>query len=238
MLVGALLGAALALTDLVIRPEESAPTSPVIATVNGQPILRSDHARALRAVSSQLKGRDDPELSAHILQRLIDESLLVERGLELGLGQQDPFLRTAIASAVIDAVKAEVEPPSQKALALFHRENAAYFAHSARFRLQTRPRGRLPSGWVSERTLVQSLGASNAALLTALKPNTWSAPITLLGEERPFQAQLLERAQHTPELSQIEDWVRQEYLRRAGEEALEKFLKRARARAKIERFSP
>jgi hypothetical protein len=72
------------------------------------------------------------------LDRLIDEELLIMRGIELGLHESAPEIRKAIAATVIAQIAAEAEAtmPDEAILRRFYETNSQYFTTTARYRLQ------------------------------------------------------------------------------------------------------
>jgi parvulin-like peptidyl-prolyl isomerase len=132
--VGALLGLAAAAAGILRGGEGPGLPDGAIATVNGTPIRVEEYERALAAVASDRRDPvGDPE-RRHVLDRLIEEELLVQRGLELGLAQHDRRVRGDLVSAVIQAVvsESEAEEPDDDAIASFYAENRDYFARSGR----------------------------------------------------------------------------------------------------------
>lgn len=131
---GALLGVAVAAAGLVKSPETAPPPDDAVAVVNGQPIRRDDYERALSALSAERRsGKLDPELTRHVLDRLIDEELLIQAALELGLAARDRRVRADLSTAAIGFVvdsPAEREPSSEDLRAFFD-EHAATFATDA-----------------------------------------------------------------------------------------------------------
>ncbi len=140
LLVGALAGLALAAPGM-LQSQKSRAVLPnpgkAIATVNGQPILRSDFDRAVTALQSDRRtGELGPALQRHVLQRLIDEELLVQYGIEIGLPGRSPRVRADLSAAVISliAARAETDPqdPPESDLRLFYDERAAEFRRPVR----------------------------------------------------------------------------------------------------------
>ena len=72
-----------------------------VARINGVPIRAEEYRRALDAVAGDRRDEPDEALRRHVLDRLIDEELLVQRGLELGLARVDPRVRRELATAVV-----------------------------------------------------------------------------------------------------------------------------------------
>lgn len=77
------------------------PGGPVIARVDGVDILRADYDLAVEALTLDKRNPLTSEDRARALNRLIDEALLVQRGLDMGLGETDPAARKAIVQAML-----------------------------------------------------------------------------------------------------------------------------------------
>jgi hypothetical protein len=125
----------------VLRPARAASALPdgVVAQVGDAPIAAAEYARALAAVEGDLREHHaDAAMRRHVLDRLVDEELLVQRALELGLPTRDPRLRGQIASAMIDGVmgEAEGEPPGDDALRAFHAAHAELFSRRGRLTVE------------------------------------------------------------------------------------------------------
>ena len=73
-----------------------------------------------------------------MLDRMIDEELLVERGIELGLVRQDARVRRDLTAAVIDAVVTghDDRTPSDAELAAFYEREREFFARPGRLRVR------------------------------------------------------------------------------------------------------
>ena len=85
-IIGALIGIILALMG-ALSPNFNLLSDDVLASVNGEPISRSMLALVRERV-------DIPFLSDKILLRMsIDETLIIQRGLELGLLDTDPIIK-------------------------------------------------------------------------------------------------------------------------------------------------
>jgi hypothetical protein len=106
--LGALLGAASGvLTARDGAPATSALPPGVAALVNGRPILADEYTRALAMLAGD---RRDPLLQrdqARVLERLIDEELLVEWALAQGALASERSVRDAVTLAMVESVGAE-----------------------------------------------------------------------------------------------------------------------------------
>lgn len=109
-----------------------------VASVNGEVLRADEYQRALEALASDRREPLGPEERRHVLDRLIDEELLVQRGLELGLARHDRRVRGDIVAAVIQSIVAQSEsdPPDEAEIERFYQEQRDYFARSGRFRVR------------------------------------------------------------------------------------------------------
>src|ERR1044071_7198253 len=86
LIAGLIGGAAMAAAGLIGGDRKALPPQ-VVATVNQHPILRDAWLRAVAAVASEQNRELTADDRRHILDRLIDEELLVQQGLALGLAE-------------------------------------------------------------------------------------------------------------------------------------------------------
>ncbi len=139
--LGTIVGIALAALSIV-RSGRAAPRLPddAMALVNGQPISRDAFAEFVGALATERKTVDlDAETRRQLLARMVDEELLLQRGIELGLPRYERTARRAIVAAVVAAVTAEAEAtePTEDELRAFHHEHADRFTRPGRLRLDT-----------------------------------------------------------------------------------------------------
>jgi parvulin-like peptidyl-prolyl isomerase len=109
----------------------------VVASVNGDFIDRDGYERLVAGLDADTREPITPELRKRVLDRMIDEELLVQRGLELGLAESDRRVRADITSAMIRSVVLEAEdtPPTEDELVAFHESDAAFFTQPGRVRV-------------------------------------------------------------------------------------------------------
>jgi parvulin-like peptidyl-prolyl isomerase len=109
-----------------------------VARVNGEVIRTEDYERTLTGLAGDRRGGIDPPQRRRVLDRLIDEELLVQRGIELGLTRHDRKVRADLAAAMIASIVAESEDvqPSEAELQAFYEENRAFFTQPGRLRLR------------------------------------------------------------------------------------------------------
>ncbi len=104
-----------------------------IARVNDIMISRERYVRAIsRAINyagQPVEGDD-----VMMLQRLIDEELLIQRGVELGMTQSDTAVRQAIIDSLIASVTAEADAssPTEEELAQYLDDNPERFSFVSR----------------------------------------------------------------------------------------------------------
>lgn len=109
-----------------------------VASVNGTLVRREAYERAVQALATDRRDPIGEAEKRHVLERLVDEELLVQRGLELGLAQHDRRVRGDLVSAVIQAVvtQSEAEEPDDEQVEAFYAEQRDYFARSGRLQVR------------------------------------------------------------------------------------------------------
>lgn len=116
----------------LLRQDESQADLPAhaIARVNDQIISRDSFDRALARLSADKLDNED---KARLLQRLVDDELLVQRALELGMAQSDAEVRNAIVNSLIASITAEADAssPSDEELQRYLADNADRFSFVA-----------------------------------------------------------------------------------------------------------
>lgn len=137
--VGAAVGIALAVANLLSGSGGRSLAEGAAASVNGVPIRMNQYERALAALASDRRSPLDAADRRHILDRLIDEELLVQYGLSLGLAERDRRVRSDLVSAVLASQVASVDgaAPSEAEVAAFYRENEDFFRAPGRYRVRS-----------------------------------------------------------------------------------------------------
>ncbi len=139
LLLGCAVGIVVAAVGL-LRAKESGGGLPTnaIARVNGQVIRRDDFLRVLDGVAQDRREGLSPEVSRRVLDRLIDEELLVQRGIELGLARYDTRVRKDLTAAVIESIVADVDDvqPTDAEVQSFYREHQDFFTSPGRARVR------------------------------------------------------------------------------------------------------
>lgn len=136
---GAVLGLLAAASELVGRAGQQTAALPrdVVARVGGRDISIARYQAVLDDLAADRRAALTPADKSFALQRLIDEELLVLRGLQMGLAESLPEVRKAVATAVIAQTVAEAEAvkPGEEDLRELYRADAAFFARTARYRV-------------------------------------------------------------------------------------------------------
>ena len=109
-----------------------------VAEVNGTIIRKATYERALAALA---RDRRDPlgEVDRrYVLDRLIEEELLLQRAVDLGLDKSNLVVRNTLVSAMIETIVSGVGPrePDAEQVAAFYAQNRAFFARGDRFWLR------------------------------------------------------------------------------------------------------
>lgn len=142
--LGAALGLALAATGL-LEPRTGVETAdpggalePEVAAIVGpRTIRRVDYERMLAGVAQDLRSPIDEATRRRVLERMIDEELLIQRGLALGLAASDRRVRGELVASLVDSVVAEAagEVPSRTEIERHYAQNADFFTPPARLRV-------------------------------------------------------------------------------------------------------
>lgn len=138
LLLGAACGLGLAAWGLLsAAPGEELPPR-AVAAVNGTPVYADELARLVAGIEADTEAPAEPAMQRHALDRLIDEELLVQRGLELGLATSDRRVRADLVAAMIRSVVVEAEDrePSDETLRRFYAEHGGFFTPPGRLHVR------------------------------------------------------------------------------------------------------
>ncbi|MEE9606099.1 MAG: peptidylprolyl isomerase [Myxococcota bacterium] len=137
--LGVGVGIALAAVGVVRSGETRDPRFPrAVAAVNGKPISAEAFARFAAAVAEERRSLEiDADTRRRLLERMIDEELLLQRATDLSLHRHEPTARRAIVAALIASVTADAErvEPDEETLRRFYARNPGRFARPERVRL-------------------------------------------------------------------------------------------------------
>lgn len=138
LVIGSLAGLGLAALGMLDATWSRGLPSDAIARVNDVFLRRDDYARALAGVAADRRAPLSEADRRYVLDRLIDEELLVQHALELDLARLDRRVRTDLVAAMIQYLTAGAEDrdPTPAELRSFLEENADRFARPGRIRIR------------------------------------------------------------------------------------------------------
>jgi hypothetical protein len=259
LLIAGLLTGIAAAASGVLKPRggDQLPAD-AVARINNRLIWRDAWLRAVASVASERRGTLSAEDQRHILDRLVDEELLVQHGLSLGLVEQDRRLRGQLVNEVLMNARAGTPAAATPAgddarLRQFYDANRDFFAQPGRlqvkaYRFATDQREQadalarqLRSGVTPASTWIPPLPASllpAAELRTYLGPSLTQTALALkageVSEPLPadggFAVLKLEQleATMTPPFESIRAMVSVEWQRRNDESAVRELLRELR----------
>ena len=250
----------------ILRQAESGGELPpnAVARVNEQIITRDNFDRAVtRLLGANDLSEDD---SVRILQRLVEDELLVQRGIELGMAQSDTTVRNAIVDSLVASVTAEADAasPTDEELQQYLEENPDRFSYTANmsvaawqtddevvaqsFITALRDNGErpvsdaigpipdLPPGMMPVELLRDYLGPGIAAAASEM-PEGSSAVFARRG--RWLVLQILEKKSAViTDLSAVRNRVLLDYRRNLADEALRDYLNGLQRRAEVDVVRP
>ncbi len=133
------LGATLAAAGLFGGSGATATLPPgAVARVNGTVIRMEEYQRAVNGVGSDRRSPVTPEMQRQVLDRIIEEELLLQKAVSLGLVRDDMRVRRALTSAMIETAAAgggSVEP-SDAELEKFYAGESDFFASPGQLQVQ------------------------------------------------------------------------------------------------------
>jgi hypothetical protein len=232
-MAGVVLGLFSAVSELRIR---NGAWSDAIAIVNGHPIAREDFDRSLAGLQSDSTRRTLLDDRRHVLERLIEDELLIQKALALGLGATEPNARKVLIRTLIDSVIANREEPKEQQLLEFYAANKALFRSPLLIAIEIDPADAIapPSGLLPLDKLRDYLGSHADALATA-KIGEWSGPQTILG--RTVRLRVAERrGDETAAFDEARAGVLARYVQDSGSANLRAYIDALKASARIERF--
>ncbi len=250
LFLGMLSGLALALFSLLDTGMSSSLPSGAVARVNDRFIGREDYARAVAAVVADSGQALNASQRRRVLDRLIDEELLLQYGQDQGLVHSDRRVRATLVSAVLEAksVAAETQAIDDKEARDFYQANQAYFSHPQQLRLtvlqfeNSEHAGRARQLWLANKPvdidherlqhvpdallpvgkLRQLIGASLTDAAIRLGESEISEVIML--NARPHLIRVGQRLDVSPDFDRIIEQVKAEMRRRSAEEAVREAL--------------
>jgi len=228
------------------------------ATVNDTVIGREELDARVEALARQLEREPGAAERADMLDRVIQEELLLQQALALGLPRHDARVRSQLVQEVIRQAVAESArlPVGDEELRAFHAREAGFFRRAPSFRvrrvdcrdeqaareLQSQPADSLPGGcapepaappdaWLTAAKLADYLGADLAGAVTALAPGQ-SVLRPRDGAVSVLTLLALQPAR-APAFEEIRPQVDAEFRRRRDEAALAAYVARLREGARV-----
>lgn len=249
----------------VLRQSSSGADLPdgVIASVNETLIGREIYDRALARVATPDMNNED---RARLVERLIDDELLVQRGVELGMTESDLVVRDAIVNSLIASVTAEADAanPTDEALEEYLADNAERFSFTSRLSIEAwqtniEPVAQsfvttiragsappitpdieampgLPEGFIPVETLRDYLGPAITAAAAEM-PDDSSAVFARRGRWLVIRVVARERG-YVTDLAAIRNRVLLDYRRNFADEMLRSYIEGLRQRAEIRVVNP
>ena len=133
---GMVVGLALALSSILEPGSSRRGPLPegVAAIVNGRDISQESLESAVRALAADSSNPVGREERRHVLDRLIEEELLVQRAVELDLALKDKSIRSRLVSAMIETIVSGVDQQqfSHEEVEAFFLENRNFFSGAGR----------------------------------------------------------------------------------------------------------
>jgi parvulin-like peptidyl-prolyl isomerase len=133
--LGATAGLVLAAASLLDGPNARGELPPgAVARVNGTLIRSEAYERLLAALASDRRSPLTDADRQRVLDRLIEEELLVQHAVDLGLVGTDRRVRADLVTAVLASLNAAADSyePDDDEVVEFYAENADYFARPGR----------------------------------------------------------------------------------------------------------
>lgn len=264
LVVGALAGLLAAGYGILQRsPSAVALPADAVASVNEILIGRDVYERTL--VQLAVSAADDAG-RAQVVERLIDEELLVQRGIELGMTESASEVRAAITNALVASVTAEADAasPDDAELKKYLADNAERFSYTSRLSVEAwetetesvaqqfvtslqlgetppltsgvRAMSDLPAGMLPTETVRDFLGPAITAAAAEM-PDGSSAVFARRGRWLVVRVVARENA-YVTDLEPIRNRVLLDYRRNLANESLQSYLDELRQRADIRLNTP
>lgn len=131
---GAAAGLALAAWGLLGEAAGGGLPEGTIARVNDTLLREDDFERLVAAVLEDMRTPDETKARKRVLDRMIEEELLIQRALDLGLVHLDRKVRADLTSSMITSVIADIKDrqADDAELEAFYADNIEYFVRPGR----------------------------------------------------------------------------------------------------------
>lgn len=205
------------------------------AFVNGQPIGRDDVERALASFGADKRAQLTREDRNKVLERLIEDELLAQRAVSLGLPASDPNARKVLIRGLIDSLVATAPPPTEAELRQYFEANTGLFRGAEMF-VVTPIEGaarQLPSSAMTIDKLKDYLG-EEAESLRGVPAGGVAGPFAFAGQE--FKLRVVSRSGGaTTSFDAAREAVSARYIVERDGRRLRAYLESLKRAAKIER---
>ena len=233
----------------------------VAAIVNDAVISQETYLRAMDRFNSDTRDELSSTDREWVLQRLIEEELLVQRGLILGMLDSDNDVRGAIVRALIASINNEVaamQPSDQELINYYHSSQERFTYPGAiavkvwtadtekdALSLQTaiqknqalikrtgiRHLKNIPEGLLTMNKLREYIGPT---LVSLIKKNSGQKTIINLSQGRWYIVEIVQKKESiTAPYNQIKNQVTNEYLRFKADEKLREYINNLKENARI-----
>lgn len=130
LLAGAALGLGAAMWSALGVGQSLEQYADALAVVDGVPISKTVYETAIEGLASAKRNPLTDAEKREALERIIDEELLLQRALALGMGESDPSSRKALVNAMLQFTVADVgeREPTDAQLASFYAERPKLIA--------------------------------------------------------------------------------------------------------------
>jgi hypothetical protein len=206
------------------------------ALVNGRPIAQEDVERALASVGADRRAELTRADRQKVLERLIEDELLAQRAIALGLPETDPNARKVMVRALIDSLTATAPAPSEMELRTYFDANKDLFRSSDLISIEPvegNVRG-LPSTPMTIDKLKDYLGGS-AEVLADTPQGGSAGPFTFAGQQFHVRVTARLGGQDQP-FEQARDNVLNHYVVLRDGKRLRSYIDSLKRSAKIERI--
>lgn len=139
-MIGAATGLGFAVFGLLESPPGPRLLPPqTAAQVGERAIRRVDYERVLAAVERDLRNPVDESFRRRVLDRMVDEELLVQHALQLGLASIDRRVRGELTAGLMDSIvgEADANEASASEVARHFEENLDFFTRPGRVHART-----------------------------------------------------------------------------------------------------
>jgi hypothetical protein len=205
------------------------------AFVNGQPIMSDDVERALASMGADRRAALTQADRRKVLERLIEDELLAQRAVALGLPVSDPNARKVLIRGLIDSLVATAPAPTGDELRRYYNANPGLFREADL--ISVAPEGGpvrgLPATPMTIDKLKDYLGGG-AEALAAVPVGGTAGPFSFAGQS--FRVRVTARiGGGSPPFDQARDAVLTQYIAVRDGQRLRSYIDSLKRTAKIER---